>query len=294
MPPTEVRCMSSLHQDHLLAEGSEPARGAGSDPRHGPRNVAEPVEEKATSTVPAQRQGKPQRTGSAQTTADVAAPASRRPAHGWRQGRGRRRGTIATAPRPPRSRRRRRRPRRPRQRPPGRHRRTVRCRREGRDPLRRCPQCHGRELVRQAHGGCEARCLEAVEDDRRCEACGVEDHRRCEACGDEGNRRSGARGREARRAVATAPKPAVVQPAVDAALQARRPSLRRRARPSLSTPRSPTSCPARRPGAARWRSSRPRRRLDRRRPPLALPPPPSAVVRRVVRRSTWPPHWSVP
>ena len=61
--------MSSLHQDHLLVEGSEPVTGAftlasarGTSRRR--------VEEKATSTVPTQRKGKSQRTGITPSTTD--------------------------------------------------------------------------------------------------------------------------------------------------------------------------------------------------------------------------------
>ena len=69
--------MSSLHQDHLPVEGSEPVRGTGSTLTTARGTSRKPVEEKATSMVPAQRQGKQQRTGSTQTTTDIAAPASR-------------------------------------------------------------------------------------------------------------------------------------------------------------------------------------------------------------------------
>ena len=66
--------MSSLHQDHLPVEGSEPVRGTGSTLTTARGTSRKPVEEKATSMVPAQRQGKQQRTGS---TTDITAPASR-------------------------------------------------------------------------------------------------------------------------------------------------------------------------------------------------------------------------
>ena len=62
--------MSSLHQDHLLAEGSEPATGHGSTLATARGTSRRPAEEKAPSTVPTQRKGKSQRTGSAPTTAD--------------------------------------------------------------------------------------------------------------------------------------------------------------------------------------------------------------------------------
>jgi murein DD-endopeptidase MepM/ murein hydrolase activator NlpD len=69
--------MSSLHQDHLPVEGSEPVRGTGSTLTTVRGTSRKPVEERATNTVPTQRQEKPQRTGSAQTTTDISAPASR-------------------------------------------------------------------------------------------------------------------------------------------------------------------------------------------------------------------------
>src|SRR6476661_5627793 len=71
--PTEVRCMSSLHQDHLLVEGPEPVPGARA-PRAGARGTTRrPAEERATSTVPTQRQGKSQRSGATPAVPDARA-----------------------------------------------------------------------------------------------------------------------------------------------------------------------------------------------------------------------------
>jgi murein DD-endopeptidase MepM/ murein hydrolase activator NlpD len=63
--------MSSLHQDHLLTEGPEPVSGTGSTPAPARENSRRPVgtgEEKAASSVPTQRQGKAQRSGSSSTS----------------------------------------------------------------------------------------------------------------------------------------------------------------------------------------------------------------------------------
>jgi murein DD-endopeptidase MepM/ murein hydrolase activator NlpD len=68
--------MSSLHHDHLLAEGSEPVQGTGSTLTTARGASRKPAGEKATNQVPTQRQGKSQRTGSAPTN-DGAAPTSR-------------------------------------------------------------------------------------------------------------------------------------------------------------------------------------------------------------------------
>jgi len=63
--------MSSLHQDHLLVEGPEPVTGTRA-PRATARGTSRrPAEEKATSTVPTQRQGKSQRSGSTPVTPAV-------------------------------------------------------------------------------------------------------------------------------------------------------------------------------------------------------------------------------
>jgi murein DD-endopeptidase MepM/ murein hydrolase activator NlpD len=61
--------MNSLHQDHLLVEGSVPVTGPSTlAPARGTSRRR--VEEKATTSVPTQRQGKSQRSGSTPTTAD--------------------------------------------------------------------------------------------------------------------------------------------------------------------------------------------------------------------------------
>jgi len=72
--------MSSLHQDHLLAEGSEPATGSAPTLAPARRTSRRPAAEKATSTVPPQRQGTAQRSGSTRTTTDAGetAPRTRR------------------------------------------------------------------------------------------------------------------------------------------------------------------------------------------------------------------------
>ena len=74
--------MSSLHQDHLLAEGPEPVSGTGSTPasaRKNARRTAGTAEKKASSSVPTQRQGKAQRAGSTSTsTAPTTAAAAKR------------------------------------------------------------------------------------------------------------------------------------------------------------------------------------------------------------------------
>jgi murein DD-endopeptidase MepM/ murein hydrolase activator NlpD len=61
--------MSSLHQDHLLVEGSEPVKGTGSTLGTARGTSRKPVAKLATTTVPTQRQGKQQRTGSTHATA---------------------------------------------------------------------------------------------------------------------------------------------------------------------------------------------------------------------------------
>jgi len=74
--------MSSLHQDHLLAEGPEPVSGTGSTPASARKNAprtAGTAEKKASSSVPTQRQGKAQRAGSTSTsTAPTKAAAAKR------------------------------------------------------------------------------------------------------------------------------------------------------------------------------------------------------------------------
>ena len=63
--------MSSLHQDHLLAEGPGPVSGTGTTPvpaRKNSRRTAGTAEKKAPSSVPTQRQGKAQRAGSTSTS----------------------------------------------------------------------------------------------------------------------------------------------------------------------------------------------------------------------------------
>jgi len=61
--------MSSLHQDHLLVEGSEPVTGAPTlAPARGTSRRR--IEEKATSSVPTQREGKSQRSGTTPSTTD--------------------------------------------------------------------------------------------------------------------------------------------------------------------------------------------------------------------------------
>jgi murein DD-endopeptidase MepM/ murein hydrolase activator NlpD len=73
--------MSSLHPDHLLAEGSEPVKGTGSTLTTARGTSRKLVATKVT-TVPTPRPGKVQSTGSAQTTTDgsAAAARNRRPA----------------------------------------------------------------------------------------------------------------------------------------------------------------------------------------------------------------------
>jgi hypothetical protein len=61
--------MSSLHQDHLLVEGSVPVTGAPTlAPARGTSRRR--IEEKATSSVPTQREGKSQRSGTTPSTTD--------------------------------------------------------------------------------------------------------------------------------------------------------------------------------------------------------------------------------
>jgi murein DD-endopeptidase MepM/ murein hydrolase activator NlpD len=67
--------MSSLHQDHLLDEGPEPVTGARTTLAKARGTSRRAAEEKATSTVPTQRQGKSQRSGSTSTTT-AATPAA--------------------------------------------------------------------------------------------------------------------------------------------------------------------------------------------------------------------------
>ncbi|MFD2093598.1 M23 family metallopeptidase [Blastococcus deserti] len=69
--------MSSLHQDRLLVEGSDPVTGAAPILATVRRNSRRPAEEKAISTVPTPRPGTAQRSGTTQTTAGTAAPAAR-------------------------------------------------------------------------------------------------------------------------------------------------------------------------------------------------------------------------
>jgi murein DD-endopeptidase MepM/ murein hydrolase activator NlpD len=69
--------MSSLHQDRLLAEGSEPATGSASTLASARGTSQRPAESKATSTVSPQRQGKAQRSGTSPTTTDGAARPTR-------------------------------------------------------------------------------------------------------------------------------------------------------------------------------------------------------------------------
>src|SRR3954449_6394112 len=72
--------MSSLQQDHLLDEGPEPTTGPRATLAKTRGTSRRAVEEKATSTVPTQRQGKSQRSGSTPTTTTSSAPATRRKA----------------------------------------------------------------------------------------------------------------------------------------------------------------------------------------------------------------------
>jgi murein DD-endopeptidase MepM/ murein hydrolase activator NlpD len=60
--------MSSLHQDPLPVEGSEPATGSASTLATARGTSRRPAEEKATTTVPTQCQGTAPRSGSTQTT----------------------------------------------------------------------------------------------------------------------------------------------------------------------------------------------------------------------------------
>jgi murein DD-endopeptidase MepM/ murein hydrolase activator NlpD len=68
--------MSSLHQDHLHAEGSEPTKGTGSTLTTARRTSRKPVTEKASNNVPTPRKGKAQTEGSASTTTGGSVPAS--------------------------------------------------------------------------------------------------------------------------------------------------------------------------------------------------------------------------
>ena len=73
--------MSSLHQDRLLDEGSEPVTGTDTTlptTRATPRRTVGDSGEKATSTVSTQRPGKAQRTGTPPSTAAPARPRARR------------------------------------------------------------------------------------------------------------------------------------------------------------------------------------------------------------------------
>jgi hypothetical protein len=69
--------MSSLHQDRLLVEGSGPATGSASTLETARGTSRRPAEKKATNTVPTQRQGTAQRSGSTKITVDGAVPAVR-------------------------------------------------------------------------------------------------------------------------------------------------------------------------------------------------------------------------
>ena len=191
--------MSSLHQDHLPVEGSEPVRGTGSTLTTARGTSRKPVEEKATSMVPAQRQGKQQRTGSTQTTTDIAAPASRPRRTVGGKVAAAAAGTIATRAKAA----------------------TVKVasakaatakaatvravtgarsaaaakaatRSAGARSVTAAsasarPTAAAKPAVSKASKttGCEPR---RRMFSRRCEACGVEDHRRCGACGDEARR----------------------------------------------------------------------------------------------------------
>ena len=65
--------MSSLHQSRLLVEGPEPVKGPRVTLATTRRNTGRTTGDKVTSTVPAQRQGKSQRTGTPPTI-DAATP----------------------------------------------------------------------------------------------------------------------------------------------------------------------------------------------------------------------------
>jgi murein DD-endopeptidase MepM/ murein hydrolase activator NlpD len=69
--------MSSLHQDRLLVVGSGPATGSASTLETARGTSRRPAEKKATNTVPTQRQGTAQRSGSTKITVDGAVPAVR-------------------------------------------------------------------------------------------------------------------------------------------------------------------------------------------------------------------------
>jgi murein DD-endopeptidase MepM/ murein hydrolase activator NlpD len=69
--------MSSLHQDPLLVEGSEPATGSASTLATARGTSRRPAEEKATTTVPTQRLGTAQRSGSTGSITDGAASVTR-------------------------------------------------------------------------------------------------------------------------------------------------------------------------------------------------------------------------
>jgi murein DD-endopeptidase MepM/ murein hydrolase activator NlpD len=74
--------MSSLHQDHLLVEGSEPVPGPRTTVAKASGTIRRSAEEKATSTVPTQRQGKSQRTGATPTTTRSVSSSTTRTARG--------------------------------------------------------------------------------------------------------------------------------------------------------------------------------------------------------------------
>jgi murein DD-endopeptidase MepM/ murein hydrolase activator NlpD len=69
--------MSSLHQDRLLVEGSEPATGSASTLTTARGTSRRPAEKKAISSVPTQRQGRAPRSGTAQTLTDGQARVAR-------------------------------------------------------------------------------------------------------------------------------------------------------------------------------------------------------------------------
>jgi biotin carboxyl carrier protein len=70
--------MSSLHQDRLLVEGSEPAIGSTSTLATARGTSRRPTEKQAISTVPTQREGTAQRSGTIQTLTDGQPPVARR------------------------------------------------------------------------------------------------------------------------------------------------------------------------------------------------------------------------
>jgi murein DD-endopeptidase MepM/ murein hydrolase activator NlpD len=87
--------MSSLHHDHLLVEGPEPVKGAGSTPATTARGtLRKPVEEKAT-TVRTPRQGTPQTAGTTPTTTDASVPTRTRRTAGSKAAAAAAAGTLA-------------------------------------------------------------------------------------------------------------------------------------------------------------------------------------------------------